>query len=114
MSIDYTAYAENDFDGIDHEVEDFTDPIEDVVEEESFIGVDAFTPKMAVVANAPRVYLRREPTKDGAPITIMDEGDEVMVDGKEIDNSGNIWYSVATEKGAEGYSMADFIEIIDE
>lgn len=117
MSIDYTSYSADDtkdietsgyVDVIDEKVDELDLP-ETIVEVEEEVK-DEIT-MMGVVANTEKVYLRQDPSKDGAVVVIMDKGDEVMIDGTKDDTTGNGWYHVTTAKGAEGYVMSDYIDI---
>lgn len=98
--VDYTSYTDRDNVDVTEEV------VEDVVEETSIT-------MMGVVANTSRVYLRQNSDKTSPYVMIMNEGDEVMIDGTASDDLGNEWYHLTTVSGAEGYTMADFIEITE-
>lgn len=109
MSIDYTSYAdENTNDNIVDET--FTEITNDeVVDNET--SEDATM--MGVIANSKKVYLRKNSNKDSDPVTVMDAGDEVMIDGTSDDNSGNGWYHVITANSAEGYVMSDYVSLTE-
>lgn len=100
--VDYTSYTDNDD----------VNSVEEVVDVETNVE-DTSVTMMGVVANATRVYLRQSPDKSSSYVTIMDEGDEVMIDATDSDDLGNVWYHLTTVSGAEGYAMSDFIEITE-
>lgn len=104
MSIEYTNYFGDD------DVE--TTTIEDgpFVEEKPSIEEDSIT-LMGTVYNAPKVYMRERPDKDANHVSILDKGEEVMIDGTEEDAFGNGWYHLVTASGKEGYMMSEFVKI---
>lgn len=102
--IDYTNNFEstND-DDVDETLTDVVDSA--VVEEEDDI-------LMGVVYNTHQVYVRSDSNKDSEPITILDKGAEIFVNGEVDDASGTTWYSVTTAMGQEGYIMAEYVKIV--
>lgn len=99
MSIDYTSYSEDFVDEIDP-VED----VENTVEDQTMMGA---------IYNAAQVYLRKGPDKESSPVTVLNKGDEVMIDGVEEDVLGNGWYHLITASGNEGYTMAEYVKIVE-
>lgn len=106
MSIDYTSYSD-DTKSYDATIED---PVE-VIEEDVVSSSEDIT-MMGVIANSKKVYLRRRADKDSDPVTIMDEDDEVMIDGTSDDSFGNGWYHVITANSNEGYVMSDYVKLV--
>lgn len=106
MSIDYTSYSDDVID------ETFVeDPIDEVIEEDTQNYDDPTM--MGVIYNTKRVYLREQPTKTSPHITVLDCGDDVMIDGTAEDEFGNGWYHLITASGNEGYTMAEYVKIVE-
>lgn len=103
MSIDYTSFSD----------ENYLDIVDDAEPEQDFeletIETDS-SEFMGVVANTEKVYMREHPDKSSSSVTIMNKGDEVIIDGVETDSFGNEWYHLTNAQGAEGYTMSEFIE----
>lgn len=99
MSIEYTDYFGET-------------PIEvtDVVEE---LPVEDYPTMMGVIYNTKRVYMREHPDKESKHVDILDKGEEVMIDGTEEDVLGNGWYHLITASGNEGYTMSEFVKIVE-
>lgn len=106
MSIDYTAFSDDYVNIIGDDEETIIDDVELPVVE------TAKTESIGVVANTEKVYMRQDPDKSSPSVTVMSKDDEVIIDGVETDSFGNDWYHLTNAKGAEGYTMAEFIEII--
>lgn len=108
MSIDYTSYSE-DKDIFTNDMASFDDEkiVDEPIEEET--GTNDL---MGVVANTEKVYMRQNPDKTSPYVTVMNKGDEVVIDGIEEDAFGNEWYHLTNAKGASGYTMLDFIETV--
>lgn len=102
MSIDYTSYT-------DEETELFDSIEENEIEEHS----EDLTTMMGKVYNAKKVYLRQDASKDSSPVTVLNEDEEVMIDGAVDDDFGNGWYHLITAKSNEGYAMSEFIKIVE-
>lgn len=105
MSIEYTDYFGETF-----EVEDPVEEIEEVVEEPT---VEEHPTMMGVIYNTKKVYMRKGPDKESPHIDILEEGEEVMIDGTEEDALGNGWYHLITASGKEGYTMSEFVKIVE-
>lgn len=104
MSIDYTSYTDEPV--VDTIVEETKeDVIEDVIED--------YPTMMGIICNAKKVYLRQDPNKNSSHISVLDEGDEVMIDDTEDDEFGNGWYHLITACGNEGYTMSDYVKIVE-
>lgn len=101
MSIDYTSYSDKKIDDVQ------TSGLLEVVEDNS----DDIT-MMGIISNSKKVYLRHNPNKDSDPVTIMNENDEIMIDGTSDDIFGNGWYHVITANSNEGYVMSDYVALI--
>lgn len=56
---------------------------------------------------AARLYVRQYPNPSGEEITIVDEGQDLMI-LETLDE----WYKVVTPSGAEGYVMKAYVEIV--
>lgn len=97
MSIEYTGYFG------DNEIET-VDAVEEIEECPTMMGV---------VYNAKKVYMRKFPEKESSHVDILEEGEEVMIDGTEEDVLGNGWYHLITASGNEGYTMAEFVKITE-
>lgn len=97
MSIEYTDYFG------DSVVEDVDDEV---------MSVDDTT-MMGVIYNTQKVYMRKHPDKDSQHVDILEKGEEVMIDGAENDVLGNSWYHLITASGNEGYTMAEFVKIVE-
>lgn len=102
MSIDYTTFSNEEVEPVYQE--------STIIEEE--IQDDAPT-MMGEIYNTQKVYLRKEADKDSSPVTVLDKGDEVMIDGVKEDSVGNGWYHLITASGNEGYTMSEFVKIIE-
>lgn len=102
MSIDYTSYSD---DPIIDDVPTFEETITEEVDEHPMM--------MGKIYNTKQVYLRKEPSKDSPHISILDKDDEVMIDGTATDKLGNGWYHIITASGNEGYTMSDYVKIVE-
>lgn len=102
MSIEYTDYFGSD----EATSIDSVEPIEETTSEEH-------PTMMGKIYNTEKVYMRKGPDKDSHHIAILDKGEEVMVDGTETDTLGNNWYHLITASGNEGYTMSEFVKIVE-
>lgn len=100
MSIDYTSYSD---DVMKNETVD-------VVEKPT---IEEFPTMMGRIYNTKKVYMRKRPDKESSHVAILDEGEEVMIDGTEDDVLGNGWYHLITASGNEGYTMSEFVKIVE-
>ena len=100
MSIDYTSYSENNI----------QNEIIDVVEEPT---IEEFPTMMGCIYNTQKVYMRKSPDRESSHVAILDEGEEVMIDGTKEDALGNGWYHLITASGNEGYTMSEFVKIVE-
>lgn len=103
MSIEYTNYFG------DEEIE-IPEYVEETVEESV---VEDQPTMMGVIYNTQKVYMREAPSKESHHVDILDKGEEVMIDGTEEDVLGNGWYHLITASGKEGYTMAEFVKIVE-
>lgn len=111
MSIDYTSYSDDAVDEVvefkpTYDVEE--EVVEDVVED-----TDEYPTMMGVIYNTRQVYMRKEADKDSPHVDILDEDEEVMIDGTKEDKFGNGWYHLITATGNEGYTMSEFVKIVE-
>lgn len=98
MSIEYTDYfGDNDFDTKE-------DVIETVEEQPTMMGT---------IFNTHKVYMRIAPDKESKHIDILEKGEEVMIDGTAEDVLGNGWYHLITASGKEGYTMSEYVKIVE-
>lgn len=109
MSIEYTDYFGDEVKIDDVDTEQTIDEVDEVVEEET---VEPIT-MMGVISNTKKVYMREAPSKESSHIAVLEEGDEVMIDGTDEDNTGQGWYHLITASGNEGYIMSDFVKIVE-
>jgi uncharacterized protein YgiM (DUF1202 family) len=58
------------------------------------------------------LFLRPEPTTDGAPIATLPEGSEVTIIGEDSVKPDRVWKHVRDAGGAEGWVAADFLQPI--
>lgn len=100
MSIEYTDYFG---DNEDHEIVTEVVPSDDVQDKTM----------MGEIYNADKVYMRENPSKESAHIAVLEKGEEIMIDGTEDDELGNGWYHIITASGNEGYTMSEFIKIVE-
>lgn len=100
MSIDYTSYSDDIM----------QDETIDIIEEPI---VEDFPTMMGCIHNTKKVYMRKNPDKESPHVAILDEGEEVMIDGTEDDVLGNGWYHLITASGNEGYTMSEFVKIME-
>ena len=105
MSIEYTDYFGSD------EIDMTTDPIVEDVEDTT--TVEEPPTMMGEIYNASKVYMRKAPDKESAHVDVLEKGEEVMIDGTEEDALGNGWYHLITASGNEGYTMSDFVKIVE-
>lgn len=112
MSIEYTDYFEDVKPYTTTSEVDIFDPVEEVetVEETT---VDEHPTMMGVIYNTQKVYMREAPTKEAKHIDILEKDEEVMIDGTEEDILGNAWYHLITASGKEGYTMSEFVKIVE-
>ena len=103
MSVDYTSYSE------DFQTE-FVDDV--VIADEALISQEDQT-MMGVIHNTQKVYLRKEASKESPHVAVLNKDDEVMIDGVYNDDLGNGWYHLITASGNEGYTMSDFVKIVE-
>ena len=106
MSIEYVDY----FGANEPVVEE---KLIDVVDEETVDAVDETPTMMGVIYNAQKVYMRVAPDKESNHLAILDKGEEVMIDGTAEDALGNGWYHLITASGKEGYTMSEFVKIVE-
>lgn len=99
MSIEYANYFG------DNEISEVEIVEEPLVEEHPTL--------MGVIYNTQKVYMRKHPDKESSHISILDKDEEVMIDGTEEDVLGNRWYHLITASGNEGYTMAEFVKIVE-
>lgn len=99
MSIEYTNYFDN------NEVDHIETVEETIVEDQPTM--------MGVIYNAQKVYMRKSPDKESPHVDILENGEEVMIDGTAEDVLGNGWYHLVTASGNEGYTMSDFVRITE-
>lgn len=59
------------------------------------------------VANCNAAYIRENPTKASNHLTIVKEGDELLVE--HISNTN--WYKVTTQSGIDGYIMKELVSL---
>lgn len=104
MSIEYTDYFG------ETQLEE-TDVVEELPIEES--SIEDHPTMMGVIYNTKRVYMREHPDKESKHVDILDKGEEVMIDGTEEDVLGNGWYHLITASGNEGYTMSEFVKIVE-
>ena len=104
MSIDYTSYSDDPIQ------DDIVDVVEIVDTDEV---VDENPTMMGTICNASKVYMRKAPDKDSKHVDILEKGEEVMIDGTEDDVFGNGWYHLITASGNEGYTMSEFVKIVE-
>lgn len=100
MSIEYTDYfGENQLSHVD---------TVEVAETEKIVST-----MMGEICNTNKVYMRIAPDKDSKHIDILEKGEEVMIDGVAEDVLGNGWYHLITASGKEGYTMAEYVKIVE-
>lgn len=58
--------------------------------------------------SAAKIYLREGPSKESKDLTILERGEELLID---LAKSTDEWYSVCTATGIEGYVMKTLVEI---
>lgn len=87
----YEGY-ESDF------IEETSDSQESALKEEVRTGF---------VANCVKAYVRENPTKDSNHLTIVSEGDELLVE-----YSTENWYKITTQSGIEGYIMKELVRLV--
>lgn len=58
--------------------------------------------------SAAKIYLRERPSKESKDLTILERGEELLID---MAKSTDEWYSVCTATGIEGYVMKTLVEI---
>lgn len=65
-------------------------------------------PKKAVVFNCSKLNVRERPSSLASVLTIVNAGDEVVVDESK---SNGKFYSVTTATGIEGYCVKDYLKM---
>lgn len=55
------------------------------------------------------LFLRPQPSSDGAPLKTLPDGSEVTVIGEDVINT-RTWKHIRDAQGAEGYAAADFLQ----
>ena len=58
------------------------------------------------------LFLRPEPSSEGAPIKTLPEGSEVTIIGEDQVKPDRVWKHVRDDSGAEGWAAADFLQAI--
>ena len=102
MSIEYTDYFGDN------------EPVQDPIIEEGVVEtVDDQPTMMGIIHNTPKVYMRIAPDKESKHVAILEKGEEVMIDGTAEDVLGNGWYHLITASGNEGYTMSDYVKIVE-
>lgn len=96
MSIEYTDYFGDN------------EPVQDPIIEEGVVDT-----MMGIIYNTPKVYMRIAPDKESKHVAILEKGEEVMIDGIAEDVLGNGWYHLITASGNEGYTMSDYVKIVE-
>lgn len=104
MSIEYVDYFGKD------EVEPTIDSIVEDVEE---TVAEEHPTMMGKIYNTSKVYMRKAPNKESSHVDILEKDEEVMIDGTEEDALGNVWYHLITASGNEGYTMSEFVKIVE-
>ncbi|HEU5086197.1 MAG TPA: SH3 domain-containing protein [Roseiflexaceae bacterium] len=56
------------------------------------------------------LFLRPEPSTNGAPITTLPEGSEVEIIGLDEQSEGRTWKHIRAVDGTEGWAAADFLQ----
>lgn len=59
------------------------------------------------VANCNAAYIREKPTKASNHLTIVKEGDELLIE--RISNTN--WYKATTQSGVDGYIMKELVSL---
>ena len=66
------------------------------------------------VTNTTRVKIRQKTSQKSKLVkTIQKKGQEITVEGEEEDASGNLWYSITTPKGTQGFMLAEYVDVPD-
>ena len=58
------------------------------------------------------LFLRPQPSSDGAPIKTLPEGVEVTIIGEDQVKADRVWKHVRDDAGAEGWAAADFLQAV--
>lgn len=77
-----------------------------IVAEETI--AETLKPVVGIVSGCNKLYVRKQPFKSAADISMIDAGTKVTI---EIDKSTTDWYRVRTESGVNGYCMKKFITV---
>lgn len=99
----YTKHFDEKNETVDEVVEP-VEPVEFIEEAEE----EKIQPIMGVVTECSKLRVREIPSPEGAEVTIVDFGEEIMVD---LEESTEDFYKVWTAAGKEGYCMKQYIVV---
>lgn len=100
--INYKSYSDETHEFVPDNLDEI-ETIEDEVVEDSSID-----DTIIGIVNNREVYIRSGAGRDFDPVTTVKKGAELMV----LDAETHLgWYQVMTASGAEGYIMAEFVDV---
>ena len=64
--------------------------------------------KSGIIDGCKKLYIRKEPSKNSEPVSIVEEGSELAID---ITHSTDDFYKVITLNGIEGFCVKEYVKI---
>lgn len=101
--VDETVNEVEEFNEESNETMDETDKTTNEVEEESEEDI-----KSGIIDGCKKLYVRKEPSKNSEPVSIVEEGSELAID---ITHSTDDFYKVITLNGIEGFCVKEYVKI---
>lgn len=101
--VDYTANEVEEFNEEVNETANEAEETTNEVEEESEEDI-----KSGTIDGCKKLYVRKEPSKNSEPVSIVEEGSELAID---IIHSTDDFYKVITMNGIEGFCVKEYVKI---
>lgn len=101
--IDETVNEVEEFNEELNETMDKTEETTNEVEKESEEDI-----RSGIIDGCKKLYVRKEPSKNSEPVSIVEEGSELAID---ITHSTDDFYKVITLNGIEGFCVKGYVKI---
>lgn len=107
MGTNYTMFSKIEDNNEILNEENDTVEMEEIVEDISDQEANTEDEYIMGKVSCDKLYVRTEPYKDSAPLTIIEKNDEIMI----LSSDDQDFYHICTAAGIEGYVVKTFISI---